>query len=182
MSNDSFEWIKFISTIVVIGGGIIAAFKAISEMQQKRRQENTEYKWKRAKEAFAIIDELLTDPLASKALMILDWSREHTLPDGAKVTIGASDLPGALRTSDLRFDEKEIYIRDCFDSFFGYTERIEHALQIDYVDFNAISFPLKYYVKILAQKKQSITQYLNTYSYTRSLELLNRFDNWQTAA
>jgi hypothetical protein len=164
--------------IVAIIGGLIAAFKAIHEMRLSRIQRERELAWSRSKEAAALLDRLLADPLARAAAVMLDWSgRVYALPSGEKVRLERPQVLNALRIRNMRFTPAEGFVRDCFDAFFGHIERMENATEVELVAQHDLK-SLGYYAKKMAKNRAVFVTFLKEYDYQKVLAFLDRTPEW----
>jgi len=69
---------------------------------------------------------------------MLDWSdgRHHYKCGNRQLHISHADVLSALRKAPKDCtDEREVFVRDCFDWFFYHIDRIEHAIRTEYIDF-----------------------------------------------
>jgi hypothetical protein len=179
------DWVQIISWAVAIIGGLVAAFRAISEMQENREQRIRELRWKQATAAKEFFDEILTNPYVSDALQMLDWSgREYKIDSDTVATISSDDVWYALRITNLKFTEKETYIRDCFDRLLYSVERVEQSIRICLFNFEDVRYPLEYYVRKLSagKKRKAFEGFMKDYGYTLAEDFFNRFDSWRNPA
>lgn len=176
MNSNIKDWVDILTKLLASIGGLIAAFRAIYEIRANRKQRIEEFRWKQANISKTIIDELLSDEKAQAALTMLDWpGRKFLLEDSEDkqklVTVSRKDITKALRTkNDYGFDDKEVYIRDCFDSLFNYFERIQHFIDIKLIDFQDVVFPVDYYVfRIMYDQPYIIFKcYFRKYGYRKT--------------
>jgi hypothetical protein len=163
---------------MAILGGLIAAFKAIHETAENRRQRAHELRWKKAQLAREILDKLHSNRRFHDALVMLDWSgREFEVSPGQVQEIRWEDLPTALRAwqDPISFDEKEIYIRDCFDDLFDGLNLLEHYLGTDLLDFRDVEFPMAYHIAKLRERSDAVTVFINHYGYRLAVAFIERF-------
>jgi hypothetical protein len=178
--GDILNLAELISKFVLVAGGLFAAFKGIAEWKEQRIQKRLQLTWTRSREAYAIVDQMLGDPLARRALYMLDWEREYELPTGNRVFISRNDLLVALRTDfTIDFSEMEAHVRDCFDALFDHLERMEHALRIALVEQSALEHPVSYYADNMAADLAVFENFLRHYKYDRALSFLLRFESWR---
>jgi hypothetical protein len=179
METGTKDLFQVLALVVASVGGVIAAFRAIIEMRLNRRQRDEELRFRRTREAKLILDEFAKDRLSHDFMQMLDWSgRTYTTTDAKEVVITWDDLYKALRTSDLSFNEKEAYIRDCADAFFDYLEHIEHFIESGLLIFVDVGKPIAYYVKEMNRSHDDFERFIVEYDYDRALKFLNRFDEW----
>ncbi len=164
--------------VVAIVGGLIAAFKAIHETRENRRQRLRELRWKKAELAREIIDKLHSNKRLRDALVMVDWTgREFEISPGERKEISWDDLPGALRPWEepISFDEKEVYIRDCFDELFDGLNLLEHYLRTDLLDFEDVKFPMAYYIGKLKERGDAVRTFMNHYGNRQAKAFVERF-------
>ncbi|HEX8749113.1 MAG TPA: hypothetical protein VF717_18195 [Pyrinomonadaceae bacterium] len=184
------DWIQTLSWIGTVIGIAVATLKYISEQHQNREQQERELeqsklelRWKQAEAAKKLLDEMLTDPDAGNAMRMLDWAdTEFEVKPGLRLLIGEEDYVKALRISDFDFDDKELYIRDSFDSLFYYMAMIEHYIQSDLVRLEDVLFPLDYYVRIMNNNRPVFDTFLNYYGLTRAKQFMQRLDKHEMEA
>jgi hypothetical protein len=170
--------VQVVAWVVAIVGGLIAAFKAINETAENRRQRDRELRWKKAQLARDILDKLLSNKRFRDALIMLDWTgREFEILPNQKQQIRWEDLPGALRawTEPIEFDEKEVYIRDCFDELFDGMNLLEHYLRTDLLDFADIEFPMAYHVAQLRKQWDAVNTFVSHYGNRLARDFVARF-------
>lgn len=176
MNNN--QLIGTIILLVAILGGLLAAYKIITEMKQARIQRHMDLRWKQANAAREILKEMLASPRANDATMMLDCTeREFAIAPNQKATITFEEIQNALRTDNLQFTSKEVYIRDCADAFLFHVELIEQAIRNELIEFRDIKFPMEYY--IAAMRKNNVynayNQFIKEYDYKNAERFLSRF-------
>ena len=77
---------QFITVRVAIIGGLIAAFRAIVEMQQNRQQRVKELRWRQANLAKDVLDEMFSHPYSENAVFMLDWDQGKRMYEVKKDT------------------------------------------------------------------------------------------------
>lgn len=171
--------IEITAQIVAIIGGLIAAYKIITEIQQSRIQRLRDLRWKQANSAHEMLKDMLTSQLVTDATIMLDWSgRTFNITPDQKTTITFQDVQVGLRTDNLVFSEKEVYIRDCADAFLFHVELIEQAIRNDLIEFRDIKFPMTYYVNALRKNNlyNAYLAFIKEYEYKNAEKFLNRFN------
>lgn len=171
--------IEIITQIVVIVGGLIAAYKIITEIKQSRIQRHQDLRWKQSNSAHELLKDMLASPLVNDATIMMDWTgREFAIASGNKKSITFEEVTKALRIENLNFSEKEVYIRDCADAFLFHVELIEQAIRNELIEFRDIKFPMTYYIS--AMKKNDLydayLEFIKEYSYKNSERFLGRFN------
>lgn len=180
----TFDLLKEISQealwLVGIVGGCVAAFKAISEMRQSTNQRHQELRWKRSQAARDLIKEIHQDPRAAAAVTMLDWSDgKHSYMLGSNnITISYADVLRAVSChAGSVDDEKDEYIRDCFDWFIYYINRIEHYIRTRYIDFEDVQPVFKSYALKLLKELPSYKRLLRDREYELAHAFLNRYNH-----
>jgi hypothetical protein len=185
--NESFKnLIQVISWVVLSVGGLIAAFKAIYEMQQNREQRGEELRWRRANVAKGILDELFSNPHSQFATLILDWSerqREYEVKKGSNQVISYNEVVAALgKAQQADLNDKEVFIRDCFDCFFYLIDRIDHSIRIKLISFEDVDAPLRRYAKKIEIQKETYENFMKSQGYSLAIQFFKRFERASTAA
>ena len=184
------DWIQTFSWIGAVIGIILALLKYISEHSKDREQRadelaqrELELRWKQAEAAKKLLDQMLSDPYSVAAMGMLDWNDvEFELESGIKIKVSQADYLKALRVSDLHFDVKEKYIRDCFDYFFYFMATIEHYLDSKLVLLEDVVFPLDYYMRTIDKNRAVFDTFLDFYKLDRSARFMKRLDQYKKAA
>jgi hypothetical protein len=184
------DWIQTLSWIGAVIGIVLALLKYVSEHRQNREQRQRELeqsqlelRWKQAEAAKKLLDEMLTDTRAVAAMKMLDWNDlEFEVKPGLKLPVWEEDYVKALRVSNLDFDDKEAYIRDCFDSLFYFMAMIEHYIHSDLVRLEDVAFPLDYYMKIINKNREVLDKFLAHYQLNRTIRFMKRLDRYKEEA
>lgn len=170
--------IEMLALLIASVGGIVAAFKAISEMQENRKQRSEELRWKQSSLARDVLNELWDEPLCMDAMHMLDWDERSYTINGTQKIIKARDVRDALRSSSPSHDEEvHMYVRDCFDCFFGTMQAIEHYIAINLIHFEDVAYPFSSYAVTLKQEPEVFEKFLTEYQYTKAIVFLRRFEN-----
>jgi hypothetical protein len=140
------------------------------EQEQQRRQREEELRWKKAQLAKEVLDKLNADPYATDAMLMLDWSGREFCVEANRNRQGGEMLPiswpemwAALRVTELHFNDKEKYVRDCFDEFFGYMQRLAHYISIKLIDPVDVRHPFDYYIVALDRNEFMFGNFIETY-------------------
>lgn len=170
--------IEITTHIVAIVGALIAAYKIIAEIKQSRIQRHQDLRWKQSNSARELLKDMLASQLVNDATIMMDWTgREFSISSNTKKTITFEEVAEALRTDNLDFSEKEVYIRDCADAFLFHVELIEQAIRNELIEFRDIKFPMTYYIN--AMKKNNLysaySEFIKEYGYKNSERFLRRF-------
>jgi hypothetical protein len=181
-------WIGgLIGGLIAAIGAVIAAFQAIHEMRNNRsqriseeEQRKSEHRWRQAELSKEILDEIWSSELGSAAMKMLDWSnREFAIQEGQHERITREDVKAALRVTDVEFNAKEVFIRDCFDDLLDSITLLEHFITIQLIHFGDVKHPIKYYVEELSGDfRKIIDRYTDEYAYRYAQNFFNRYKFW----
>jgi hypothetical protein len=168
-------------------GAVIAAFRAIREMQRANderaeavQQQRDQLRWRQAEMARTVLDKLWGNTLARAAMKMLDWKNKVFSHDGVKTDPITTDLLlNALRTHNLSFNRNEAFVRDAFDELFDELGKIEHYLKIGLVLWEDVRDQLQYHVTLLALHRGEMNNFLQQYNYASTSALLARFPEWK---
>lgn len=190
--KDIFQVLFWLGALI---GGIITAFKAIVEMRLNRKQREEELRWNMAREAKSLWHEMWKNSFARNAMKMLDWTgREYEIKEGKFAQVFHEDVIKALRVIVLGFDDKkrsegfddkETFIRDCFDEFFDSIEDIEHYIIIHIIEFEDVKISLKYYIDIILNKPQfekAVKDFMKAYNYNLALNFIARIQEADNSA
>jgi hypothetical protein len=172
------DLVQMAAWTVAIIGGLIAAFKALDETRENRKQRLRELRWRKAELARDIIAKLYANRRFRDAFVMVDWSgREFEVSPGHLVEIRWDDLPSALRPWEepISFDEKEVYIRDCFDELFDGLNLLEHYLRTGLLDFQDVEFPMAYYIGKLRERGEAVRTFMDHYGNRLAKAFVERF-------
>jgi hypothetical protein len=174
------DYFQIIAWLVASIGGVIAAFKAIVEVQRNRKQREIELRWKQAQLAKEILDEIEDDSLIQNAKKLIDWhEREYEVRKDHIETITQEEVLNSLKkgaASLKSLSEKEKFIIECLEEFFMRFERLEHLIVINLIEFDDISDPLYWWVKSMNLNRSDYEKFLKKYEYGQAINFLNRFD------
>lgn len=107
--------------------------RSIERSEAAKVQKNAQYL-----EARKLLVELRKSPEVQRALELIDYSSSRfDLPDLLDVEITRSDTIIGLRTKNFVFDEKDTFVRSCFDEFLIQMAEIgmlidRNKLEVDY--------------------------------------------------
>lgn len=150
------------------------------QREQDVEQRKTELRWKKAELAKQVLNELHTDPYAVDAMLMLDWNgrmfrikASRNQPDGGMERISSDEMWAALRIVELHFNDKERFIRDCFDAFFGQMQIIEHYISIDLIELADVAYPFDYYLDALGRNDFMFDNFVAEY-HPRAASFIRR--------
>ncbi len=187
MSQSTKDWFQVAAWGITIIAGIVAAWKAITEMRRSNDQRREDMRWKQAEMAKKCLDEIFSNCQARAALRMLDWTGSvYTKPDKTETgSITFESRRSALRTKDPIFPPGDDgpFIRDAYDELFDGFERLEHFIRIKLILFEDVKQPLSYYVgKFAVQEERAVIQpFLQEYGFQLAQDFLNRFPTWNKA-
>jgi len=129
------DLIEVATWLVAVIGGVIAAFKAVSELHRSNeeraeaiRERQVQFRWRQAEMARTILDQTWSNSSTRSALKMLDWSGlKYERANATTEPITHENVNDALRTTNLRFTDDEQYVRDCFNQLFDDFERIRRG-------------------------------------------------------
>jgi hypothetical protein len=160
--------------------GLITAWKGIRELRLNTESRDRELRWKAAATAKELISEIHHSFYASTAVAMLDWwgcTRTYpVLREGVKL-VSEGDAGGRVQisTAEIRealeekrgpaMTEKNVFIRDCFDWFFYYVDRLEHYAEVKLV-YSEDVFPVfAPYVKLMAAERETFRPFVEGHEY-----------------
>ena len=180
MTHEVFkEYSQEIVTVIAIVGGCIAALKAIHEMRLATKQRHQELRWKRAQAAKEVLHDIHSDTRAAAAVMMLDWNdgtHDYTIDDSTTFHISYSDVLTAICADPSSCKSpRDVYIRDCFDWFLYYLDRIEHYIHTNYIDFVDVKSVFKPYARKLIQDISTYNHLIQAREYEGTTAFLGRY-------
>src|SRR5689334_20007959 len=100
-SKDSPSFNQYLETVfkvIAIVGALIAAYTAINEMREGRKQRAEDLRWRQANAAKSLIDQMDKDAQAGSAEFMIDWDgRNYRVNDSVVYHILYEDVVRALR-------------------------------------------------------------------------------------
>lgn len=178
--KDWIDLITLIGGIVAVVGGLIAAFKTIQELRQSRRQRYEELRWKQANIAKQLLDELFGHEYSENAVLMLDWNKGQRkyVVGNEFLIISYRDVLLALKKEQSdSLSDKEMYIRECFDFFFYFVDRIKHYININLINFDDIKAPLKCYARKINDNREVYYSFMQAQEYKYAEKLLKQLGN-----
>jgi hypothetical protein len=183
LNQDLKEWTQAIGVL----GVAIAAFKGLWDMQSSARQRKADLRWKQANAAKDLIADVHHDKFASNCVRILDWSQGstvHEIKEGQTVTLSYQQhvLP-ALQKNDqsaCNLDEDH-YIRNCFDWFFYYIDRIQHYIDRGLIEFEDVRSVFRPYVRKIGQHRSLYEEFVGFCEYELPLKFLRQYPEYTQA-
>jgi hypothetical protein len=178
VSQNTQGYIDTAIKIIGIVGGLIAAFKAISEIREGRILRERDYRWKQTNAAKELIDAMMNDKLALAAASMLDWDKNIYFDDNKRsFMISHQEVVRALRIENLKFSSKEKFIRDAFDKFLNYLEFMEQFIKNDLFKYEDILYPIEYYIRAAKEKHilDALEVYIKEYNFNNSELFIKRF-------
>jgi hypothetical protein len=174
------DWIEAFSWLAAISGGLVAVFKGSYELRQNRLQRAQELRWRQAQAGKQLNDEMLADRAAKNAMDMLDWDgNSYQTGTGQIVPVSKEDWVRALRVTHTEFNDKEKFVRDCFDNLLYFMGVLEHHISRGLVLFEDVAYPIEYYADLMARDPSVLAAYIETYGFSRSEDFLTRFPRWQ---
>ena len=181
-------WLQIVQAASYLGGAgaaIVAAARyrtdrreaaAAKEKENMSRQEanevaERELQWRRAQNAQVLMAQMENDPLASDAMLMLDWDGRSFPQKELKWTISRPRARNALRVTGPGFTHEEAYVRDAFDRFFMYWEHAQHGIDVGLMAPRHVRFPLNYWAGQMARHPEVFEVYLDTYGFTGTKKL-----------
>jgi hypothetical protein len=191
--KDLIDAIAKLAGLVTVAGGVVALAIQLSRWREERRaaatvqqqataQRAEELHWRKVSLAREVVRELHHDERASDAMRMIDWGKRHYVVEGTSQEITRDEVYEALRTSGGGFTSKEAFIRDCFDTFFGHFQLIQHSIDIGVLEFRDVTYPASYYAGKMAKRRAVFQHFLDTYEYTLASKFLNKFEGYATPA
>lgn len=171
------DLVEVASWSIAILGGLVAAFRALWAARQSRILRREELSWRKAELARKILSELRADSRIQNALQMLDWTgRDYQIASDQWKPVTWDEMVNALRITDIMtFDDKDAFVRDCFDSLFDALEQVEHYLRTGLLEFRDVEFPLEYHVEKLRDFENAVRPFMKQYGYDLALAFVDRF-------
>ena len=175
----------FASLFAVIGT-IFAVAIFFSGVRQYKKAES----WKRTEFLAKLYSEFSNDPAALRAMWMLDGDdRKIFFEEGDKhkaYRVNTHIIIDALRrySPKREFSQRDLHIRDSFDSFFVYVEQFERAIQNDLVDKDEVRPYFAYWIRLLNKSgeseeeeklRQQILDYIDVIGYRHVQHFLARW-------
>lgn len=158
--------------------------RAQSELNRQQREQDVkqrkdELRWRKAQLAREMLKELHDNPYAVDMMTMLDWNgrefsfRSSREQPGRVEKISWEEMWAALRITERNFNDKEKFVRDCADAFFGRMQTVEHYLTIDLIDLEDVVYPFEYYLYALSKNPTMFDNFIETY-HPRAASFIGR--------
>lgn len=174
------DWIQLAAILVACVGGVIAAFKAIFEIQQSTEQRRAELRWRHAQAAKELITDIHRDRHASNAVLMLDWSEgatEHEVEPGHSELLAYRDVLSTLgKAPPDCVSSRDRNIRDAFDWFFYYIDRIELYIETGLIEFIDVRPVFKTYATKIQRDMQVYEPFIQEREYELALRFWRRYE------
>jgi hypothetical protein len=191
-TKDVIDAVTKLAGLLTVGGGLCALWlqlrhwrddrtKALDEQTRATELRREELRWRKASLARDALDDFLGDKLAADAMRMLDWSGRTFRVNDQPISISTATILASLRIDNLEFKPEESFIRDCFDSFFGHMQLIQHFLNVHLLEFEDVQYPFSYYAGLMAKQREVFRTFLLNYNYDLALRFLEHFDGWRVA-
>lgn len=164
--------------LVAIATGGLAAFKGIKELREGTRQRHQELRWRRARAAREIIQEIHVHGLASSAVTMLDWSDgQHDYKHGDyRLKISYKEVLDALPKEPKECtEERDVFVQDCFDWLFYYIDRIEHSIRTEYIDFIDVESVFQTYARKVKAEWKVFDAFMTSHEYPLARDFFLRY-------
>jgi uncharacterized protein YxeA len=154
--------------------------KEIDESIRNREQREEELRWKQAKTAKEIIDNIHYHEWAKNAVTMLDWSKgehDYEIRKGSVEVISyENDVIPALGKAQRECEEKDRYIVNCFDWFLSFIDHIEHCIRTRLIDFEDVKDVFKPYAEKIKTHRIEYDRFMTTHYYLLALDFWKRYD------
>jgi len=181
--KDLFDVIAKVFGLITVIAGAIGVYLQIRKNREERSQKEAlrreELRWRKAGLAREVINEIYENPQAAAAMRMLDWTERSYRSGGKTFSITYSQMYSALRIENTTFNNREIFIRDCFDAFFHRMQLTEHYLRVGLLVFEDVRYPNEYYADLMSENPEVFYQFLIEYKYDYALSFLRRFPSWK---
>jgi len=174
------DWLQAGAWLAAAIGLFVTVIKFWSEFREGRLQRERDLRWRKAQAGKSLNDEMQEDEYAWAAMQMLDSEhREFKLPSGETATITQTAIATALDPAICSNDEKDIYIRDCFDTLFYFLAMMEHYISSTLILEDDVAYPIEYYVPLISTFRAQIAAYLARYGLWRTRLFLERYSAWR---
>jgi len=169
--------LQFWATVIGVVGVSVAALKALADLRENLR-------WKRANAAREFLTEIHQHERASTAVMMMDWhesEHEYKISQTLTKEISYQDVLAALAKDQKKCtgkqNEVDRFIRDCFDWFFYYVGRIEHAISIKLIKFEDVAPVFRPYAKIIGSNPEMYRSFMDSHDYDLARKFWDRYES-----
>lgn len=177
------DLIQVISWVAAVAVGGITAWKGIREVRQSTKQRQAELRWRQASATREILAEIHRHERAAHAVMMLDWfesKHKYEIEEGKEVEISYAEVLAALaRQPSECNDETDAFVRDCFDWFLYYMDRLEHYIRTGLITFEDVAPVFRTYAEKLAKNRSVYENFLRSHEYDLAMSFWKRY--WESA-
>ena len=152
------------STVCIAAG---SAFVALHQLHVSER-------WKRAEAARDMLDKVLSDPDAVRALHMVDMEEGEIFKSGEEsFSVSADDIRTGLSDWD-RQNAKCLVIRRSFQALGFYMARLNLFLEKGYVDDDTILPFFTIHAQPLAELEPNVSEFYSRVGYVRAAKFMKR--------
>ena len=189
LSHSQLSQVQIVVWCLTLVVGAIGAYKGIRELQMSTKARKTELRWKRAAVARDLLSEIHHGFYSSSAVQMFDWwdcTRYYSVKhDGillvsdagekGMIEIRTDDIRAALsRPANQQIGEKEIFIRDCFDWFFYYVDRIDQYVLNGLVTIEDVAAVFNPYSKLVVRERELFESFMKQHEYHYAVHFFRR--------
>jgi hypothetical protein len=138
-----------LTAIGILVGGIWALYVFANERPAERRLRADELKWRRARQAKEVNDEMLVDIDAMAAMDLVDDDFDVLRVRKKTYKMGVAAVLRALEFDPVEDTEPARALRQCFDAWFYYLALIEHYIERGLISPADLEYPSRYYIGLL---------------------------------
>jgi len=173
------DWGQLLGFFVAVPAAIVGFAKAIYEISASRKQRAEELRWKQAQAAKDLLDDIHHDKLASQAIHMMDWvdgSADYKIRDNLSVIISYPVVLSALALNQGEIcNERDAYIRDCFDWLFYRVDRLEHYIRRGLIQFEDVQMVFKVYAREVGYHEDVFRSFFQFHEYDLAREFFARY-------
>ena len=180
------DWGQLAGYFIAVPVALVGLGKAVYEISANRKQRASELRWKQAQAAKELLDDIHNHERTKQAVHMMDWvdgSAEYRIRPDLGVVISYSEVLQALsRNNGEKCDEKETFIRDCFDWFFYRVDRIEHYIQRELIQFDDVKGVFRFYARQVRSHQDLFRSFLGVHEYELARKFFERYSDAEIAA
>jgi len=156
---------------------ILVAFKILMEMKKGLQQRKIEHRWKQSRHALELLQTIKSDYKSNSALeMLVSSGKSFEIKKDTFQPVSIAEVEKALRIEDAKFNKKEVFIRECFNSLYDNLETVEHCISMEIIQFEDIRSPFEMYAEEL-NSEQYHYSFREAYGYDLADSFICRFDS-----
>ena len=162
------ENLKNAAIVITPVVGLYTILRGLADFRASTEQKKQDLRWKRAAAARELTTEIHKSTDAAAAIEMFDWwcCARSIKVDDVRIDMKPDDATNALALpAQNKATAEQMVIRDCFDWFFYYVDRIGHYVRSGLIDLGDVYPIFKPYARIVNSNREVFYAFLDQHDY-----------------